>query len=217
MSHYNVRKKYIQFLKTSNTCVNYLEENNFRKLKSKSFIFQTGVINKFWQSWSFFWRTYWLAEVLGGIDIENKRIVPHNSTLSEKQAVYFLLNGTTGNSTEPYNEKTWGARKTLEKIALKMYQIDGSPFPTVPISIKGQNLLSAISLLGNSIDHLQIVRNCSVHLDTHTAIQCKSILPYYSYKVYKYPTDLLFANTLVDGKKTIISWHEELNTLLTLV
>lgn len=225
MSRYNVRKKHNKFLTAFDTGIEHLEEKNFNHLASKSFNFQTAVVNSIWQSWNSFWRTYWLAEILGGMDINNNKIPPYNPApppsllpaLSEEEAVSFLVNGKLGGRVKPWKEPTWGSIKTLSDISKNMYKIDGKLFPTIPISIKAQNISSAMSLLGNSVDHLQNIRNWSIHLSAYNAKQVSTISVYYSLPTYKYPTDLVFAKTIIDGKKAIVSWQEELTTLLTFV
>lgn len=215
--YYNVSKKYNKFINAFDTGIKYLEEKQFKSILSKAFIFETGIINLIWQSWNSFWRTYWLAEVLGGVDINNKKITPYSPGLSEEEAVSFLRTGVIGGRIKHSIEKSWGDISILTGVAKKMYQVDGKIIPTLPISIKAQNISSAISLLGNSLEHLQLVRNCSVHLDEFNAKRLTTILTYYSLPIYKYPTDLFFARTIADGKKAIISWQDELTTLLTLL
>lgn len=217
MSHYNVRKKHNKFVSTFDSGIKYLNERQFNAIPTKAFVFETGIINSIWQSWNSFWRTYWLAEILGGIDIRNKIIVPHAPTLSEEEAVSFLLTGTLGGRTKHSQEKSWGDIARLTGVAKNMYQIDGKIIPTIPISIKAQTISSAISLLGNSLDHMQLIRNCSIHLDEFNAKRVATILTYYSLPTYKYPTDIFFARTISDGKKAIISWQDELTTLLTFI
>ena len=214
MSPYNVRKKYIKFLTTFDNGIRYLEEKQFVTVPSKSFVFQSGVINSIWQSWNLFWRTYWLAEVLGGIDIQNNPIIPHASHLTEEEAVSFLHTGIVGGRKKHSEEKSWGDTPRLTGIAKKMYQLDGKLVPTIPISIKAQRISSIISLLGNSVDHLQLVRNCSIHLDEFNAKRMKTIIVYYAMPTSKYPTDFVFAKNIADGKKAIVSWKEELTTIL---
>ena len=215
MNHYNVRKKHNKFVTTFDTGIKYLEENQFATIASKSFTFQTGVVNSIWQTWNSFWRTYWLAEVLGGIDILNKPIVPFAPHLTEEEAVSFILTGVIGGKKKNSEEKSWGDIPRLTGIAKKMYQLDGKLVPTIPISIKAQTVSSAISLLGNSVDHLQLVRNCSIHLDEFNAKRIGTITAYYTLPTYKYPTDFVFAKNINDGKKAIVCWQEELTTLLS--
>jgi len=217
MSNYNVRKKYNKFINTFDKGIKYLEEKHFKSIASKALIFETGIINLIWQSWNSFWRVYWLSEILGGIDINNKKIIPYAPSLSEEEAVFFLINGAIGGRIKHSAETSWGDISRLTGIAKKMYQIDGKLIPTIPVSIKALNISSAVGLLGNSLEHLQLVRNCSVHLDEFNAKRVTTILTYYSLPSYKYPTDLFFAQKISDGKKAIISWQEELTTLLTLI
>jgi hypothetical protein len=217
MSSYNVRKKYNKFVSAFDSGIRYLDERQFPGVPTKAFIFQAGVINSIWQSWNSFWRTYWLAEVLGGYDLHNNVIVPYAPGISEEEAVSFLLTGVRGGRIKHSEEKSWGDISRLTSIAKTMYKIDGKVIPTIPISVKAQNVSSAMSLLGNSLLHLQLVRNCSIHLDEFNAKRIATILTYYSLPTYRYPTDLVFAPTISDGKRAIVSWQDELTTLLTFI
>src|ERR1700677_775837 len=144
MSRYNVSKKYNKFVNAFDSGIKFLEEKQFKSVASKAFIFETGVINSIWQSWNSLWRTYWLAEILGGFDLNNKVIVPYAPTLSEEEAVSFLLTGALGGRKKHSEEKSWGDIARLTGVAKNMYRIDGKIIPTIPVSIKAQNISSAI-------------------------------------------------------------------------
>lgn len=214
---YNVKKKFNKFTNTFETGIEYLNEGNFSSNGPKNFMFQTGIVNSIWQSWNSLWRTYWLAEIKGGIDIFNKPTTPYASHLTEEQAVFFLLKGVTGGHTNHWEEKTWGDVRWISAIAANMYRLDPTLIPALPIAQKAQTVSSVISLLGNSVNHLQLVRNCSVHLDEFNAQRLRSILVNYTIPNYKYPTDVMLSRSIADGKKAIVSWQEELNTLLTFI
>lgn len=214
---YNVKKKYNKFLNTFETGIELLNGDHFTSNAPKNFILQTGIVNSIWQSWNALWRSFWLAEIRGGIDMFNKQIIPYAAHLSEEQAVSFLIRGVIGGHTNHWEEKTWGDVRWISTMAANMYRLDPTLVPTLPIAQKGQTISSVISLLGNSVNHLQLVRNCSVHIDEYNAQRLRSILVHYTISNYKYPTDVMLSRNISDGKKAVISWQEELNTFLSFI
>lgn len=214
---YNVKKKLNKFTNTFDKGIEYLNENHYSTNASKNFIFQSGIVNLIWQSWNALWRTYWLAEIRGGIDIYNKPTIPYASNLTEEEAISFLLKGVIGGKTKHWEEKTWGDVKWISKVAANMYNLDPTLVPALPIAHKAQTILSVISLLGNSISHLQLVRNCSIHVDEFNVQKIRSILIHYTIPNFKYPTDVMLSKNTSDGKKAIVSWQEELNTILSFI
>ncbi len=216
MNQYNVQKKYKKFLLSFETNIQYLNEGNFSLDPKKQFQFHCSLVNTIWQSWNSFWRTYWLAEVIGGFNLYNNKIVsPYNSSLTEEQAIYLLLTGGLGGTKKHSDEKSWGDVAILTSVARKMFQLDGKLVPTLPISIKAERISAAISILGNAIQHMQLIRNCSIHIDEYNAKRVKSISAFYTLSSYKYPTDFVFATTLLDGKIAIKSWQDEMLAFLS--
>jgi hypothetical protein len=214
---YNVRKKYVKLISAFDKGVDFLKEKNLSANPKEEYLFRSGIINYIWQSWNQFWRAYWLAEIIGGIDIHNKKVNPYNPSLTENQAVYFLLKGTVGGAYNPSLEKSWGDYSIISNVARNMFKQDGKSIPTLSISIKALKISSVISLLGDSIKHIQAVRNYSVHMNEFNVKRLLKLKIYYHIPNFKYPTDFVFAVNKTDGKHAIMSWKDELFSFLSLI
>lgn len=217
---YSIRRKQRRFLKLSESCIN---DVNIRVLSNTSngfferekFIYSAGILNKIWQNWGSFWRTYWLVQLLGGIDKDNNKIPKNTSAVSkiENRAI-FQLNSILRNRNNPvgiingsYQEPTWGDRNDIEKLSLEFFS-----------SPSANSVSSAMSIYGNTVSHMQLVRNASIHLDRDNINRViTEVLPFYSLTSIKYPTDILFANDLSTGKIVIKSWIDDLNALLLFI
>ena len=184
----------------------------------KQFLLECGIINILWQSWCQFWRVYWLSLLMGGLDISGNKIVKHSSYLSEQHAVNYLKNGCSGDPLPHYREPTWGSRDTIEKIALRLYRLDPQLNPQVLVSKKANLVLSAVGLIGNSLDHFQLVRNASIHIDSHQMrSKVPTVYPYYSVSNVKYPTEILRSTKLEDNKIAYDSWRDDFKVMIELL
>jgi len=179
------------------------------------YIHSCGILNFIWQSWNHFWRIYWLAHVFGGRGYQ-KLII--RNTLGfpimpkDEGAAIFQIFTQSGFNTKRFkgtipfhNEPTWGSINTIEKIAMRF-------------STPGTQVLSALSVFGQSAEHLQAVRNCSIHIGKSGIVNLKShVLPYYSLSNFKYPTEIMYADELGSSKMAIVSWTDEILALLELI
>lgn len=202
---YSIRKQLLNFWKASNYCLSYL---NYDRIEEKQiYVYSSGVLNTIWQSWGRYWRTLWLAHLMGGLDRCNIIIVksasfPNYST--EEEAIHYLLH-LLGKRSRPigrisgsYQEPTWGDVDVIQNLSLK-------------IPIPGNDILNAFSVLGDAPKHLQIVRNASIHFNKDVIEELKiKIIPHYIISNIRYPTDIIFAKHLVTGKIAIKDWLDKL-------
>jgi len=208
---YFLRKKKVRFLQISNSSIahyNFTETDQLKK-----FIVATGLLNHVWQSWNQFWRAYWIAHIIGGRDLQNNKILPSHPHLSEPEALYYLLTltgkkkkGSTGFVHSSHEESTWGNIKTIQDLVIHI--------PSESINVN--NVLNAASFFGNTINHLQIIRNAQIHISTSNMKKLVSVIPYYVIASQpQYPHDILEARELVSGKVAIRVWIEDMNSFLT--
>jgi len=208
---YFLRKKKVRFLQISNSSIahyNFTETDQLKK-----FIVATGLLNHVWQSWNQFWRAYWIAHIIGGRDLQNNKILPSHPHLSEPEALYYLLTltgkkkkGSTGFVHSSHEESTWGNIKTIQDLVIHI--------PSESINVN--NVLNAASFFGNTINHLQIIRNAQIHISTSNMKKLVSVIPYYVIASQpQYPHDILEARELVSGKVAIRVWIEGMNSFLT--
>lgn len=212
---YSVQSKYSRFCKLADKYSGIISDisNDHYLEKNKRHIYLSGVINSLWQTWNDFWRAFWLANLFGGIDIRRNLITPIPSILrprsSEPEAMYYLLHvlgqrkNSVGSISGSYQEATWGDRNQIEKLTLKLKG-------------PGDSILSAMAIYGNSIYHLQLVRNASIHLDRDNFTRVKNeLMPYYIHPAIKYPTDFLFSTNLSTGRTAYIDWVDNLKVFIT--
>ncbi len=221
---YTIKKRFARFICLTNSC--FVNLDNIKVLKTKEeFIYCSGTLNGIWQYWNSFWRTYWLANILGGLDIRGNILSPISSITSnrkkENEILYFLLHilgkkkNDNGAIVGTYQEATWGDRKNIEKISLGLSQLMTSQgFNQYTSSYS--NILSLIGIFGDTIDHLQIVRNATIHLDKDNVKLLKNtVVPNYLIYDIKYPTDILFAEDLSTGKVAYKNWIENLQGFMS--
>lgn len=210
--YYSIRKQFIKFYLTCETGALILKSLSFDK--KKNFIFSSGTLNYIWQSWCRFWRTFWLAHILGGENLKKNYINPYLINKSEDEAIYFLLHllgkrrSASGRIAGSHQEPTWGNIKVIEEIA--------SEIANRNISNKGTHVLNCLSALGDTPRHFQIVRNASIHLDKQGYENVKRIMPYYVIAAFDYPTEILFCRELKTGKVTYQNWADDLITVIEL-
>lgn len=209
---YSIRRQFIKFYITCENGSSILKSLSFDK--KKNFIFSSGTLNYIWQTWCRFWRTFWLAHILGGENLKRNYIRPYLTNKSEDEAIYFILYllgkrpAASGRISGSYQEPTWGDIKVIEKIAIEIANLN--------ISNVGTHVLSCFSALGDTPRHFQIVRNASIHLDKDGYENVRRILPYYVISDFDYPTEILFCKELITGKLAYQNWADDLITVIEL-
>lgn len=206
---YSVRKQFLSFWRTSNHSLHDLTSisRGGKALDDRQvYIYSSGILNIIWQSWNNFWRTLWLAYIMGGIDINKRKINPVDPSYNRNDAIRCLgkvlgWKYKTG-AIPSYKEPKWGDIENIKKLSLK-------------ISPPGSNILSAFSVLGNAPKHLQIVRNAAIHLDKDAMENLRQdVIPYYTVSKIKYPTEIIYAKELATDKIAIKYWVDELVAFL---
>lgn len=213
---YLLRRRYRKFCKLSYeyyalaTAIN----NNLNLGNRTKYLYLSGIINSLWQTWNGYWRTFWLANLLGGIDFQQNIIYPVPCTVIDSKSLeghaLFYLMYILGKKRKPvgcisasYQETTWGAREQIEKLA---YQLRGPQ----------DKILSAMAVYGDVISHLQIVRNAAIHLDKDNLNKIKTeVMPFYVETSIEYPTDMLFFTRLPNGRSAFEDWLDNLKVFLT--
>lgn len=106
------------------------------------------------------------------------------------------------------SEPAWGASYSLGEISTYYQNFYNE------ISF----LTGGLSIMGNVLDHIQIVRNAAIHLNQSTCNKLNSVSPYYAFNHrVNYPTDYMFARELRTGKVAIQYWIDEVNALAQLM
>lgn len=209
---YRLRQRRTRFSQISQASVDLYDFSERSHIKK--YIFATGVLNQIWQSWNYFWRSYWLAYVIGGKDLQNHRIIsPIYPYYRESQALYYLLTllgkrkaNSQGSIIGSYQEATWGDFIVLQNLAsqLSSHHTDIA------------RVLSAFTLFGDSVQHFQIVRNAQVHISTSNMDKIiHTVVPSYviSSKI-KYPHEILEARKLRSARPAINDWIYDMDQFL---
>ena len=150
--------------------------------------------------------------------MNKRKMTPLYPKFDVSEALHYLCHDILGRKKYPnnritssYQEPTWGDIDIVQNLSQG----------TIKKGIKdpGNGILNALSVLGNSPKHLQIVRNTAMHLNKDTMKEMKYIVGYYRLSLAKtrYPTDILFSQDLATGKVAIKSWIDEMVAFLQLI
>lgn len=212
---YSIRKEFIKFTTCSDYCIELLGKDIYKKMQSdqkKLFICSSGFINLLWQAWNKFWRTYWLANIFGGLDINKNLILPQEKFINENYSVSWLSN-LLRNGKKPasfknikqFSEPTWGSERSLSILS----NIYNTP---------GNKIIGVLSVYSKTIEHFHIVRNASIHLSISSINELINLVsPHYIISKINYPTDIIFSKRILGNKIAIVNWKEELIALIKLV
>ncbi|KPN73772.1 hypothetical protein [Neisseria sp. 74A18] len=146
---------------------------NLNNTSSKeSLIYCSGLINTIWNRWNYFWRSYWIANSIGGIDLYNRSIVPiknNSRRYTDLQACHYIIKHVIQGRRHLFGEEllgshqeiTWGDPNKIEEIASKFLNISTiSSFHSGQMSI----ILNLLPLYKIDIMHCQKIRNVYMHL-----------------------------------------------------
>ena len=202
---YSIKKQQQKFYKNVFRVLLFPDLSKVSYFQSYSYF--SGVINIFWQSWNYFWRTFWLAHIKGGEFFNSSRIIGSNSNLDENEAIHYLLHlmgkrrRRTGRITGSYAEPTWGDANLIQTLSTN-YNHPSRNFT---------NVQNAFTVFGTTVKELQIVRNACIHSDKDTLNKIKTdIFPYYIIQRNCNPKEIIFAEEIGNGKKAINKWKDEL-------
>ena len=218
---YSIKKGFISFYRCGDFIFNELsnQKSTFEALDNspdsiikakRIYIYSSGLLNYFWHSWNRFWRVYWLCHIIGGKDFNNNRVIG-SRRYSEPEALFYMLfllgkrHTAHGRVSGSYQEPTWGDIKIIEDLSIRLFG-------------PGSKILSALSVFGDTVKHLQWTRNASIHIDNNNVNKIKYyIIPHYNITRIKYPTDVLFSRCLTNNKITFKSWIDELRSFLLMI
>lgn len=181
-------------------------------------LISSGVINSFWQEWNKLCRAYWECFIFGG-DLSSsshvisaRTVVPINVSSNKGKTIYNFLEPTNRSwrvkcpkgSLSESQEPPWGSKRSLSEISsfyLRYYR-------------EINQLTGGLSMIGDVIEHVQIVRNAAIHMNGSTCELVKNIYPSYAFsRKIEYPTDYLYGIEVRTGKKAIHYWIDEITTL----
>lgn len=215
---YTVAKQYNRFYVKSNYVLNIA--NQYKDKNKLNYIVNTGLLNYLWQAWNNFWKYFWLAYLLGGNDLKNNTIrsIPILTGKSHSEAIHFVLyllgkrRNPVGSIHGSYLEPTWGDSKNIINICTSNLPINSDIYNI------SHRVLNALSVLGDTPQHFQKVRNCSIHPDKDTIDIIKnSVLPRYRIRNMKYPTDILFSKELFTDKLAFKHWVDDLTAVIKVI
>lgn len=235
---YSIRKNYLKFNSEVNFSLSLLKIKNEQNQevfidqaiedKKQVYMQSAAVTNQIWQSWNSYWRNYWLTHFYGGMGLNS--LIPFNnlningasSKMNEEEAIYLILKEANWNfnryivaskRVKHFQEPTWGDTKTITKIASAFISNQ------VGVQLAGDRVMAALSVLKDSPEDLQLVRNCSIHLSKASMLEVKANLtPKYSISTFKYPTEILYSNRIsTQPQMALIYWTDELVTFLNLL
>lgn len=175
----------------------------------------TGIVNFMWHAWISFWRHYWLAHVIGGCGPSGNRVPGIGASLTVEEALAEMrilakrplkrngrlvraLNGS-------HEELTWGDLKVIQDIAISL----SANYATL------SSVLSAASLHGSSVEHLQIIRNAHVHPSKSNVARIQSIAPFYVVAgTCSRPSEIVYATEMSSGKRAFSHWMDSLSDFI---
>jgi hypothetical protein len=214
----NISKSYRSIFNASNYFIQKVAP--YASPSKDNFIITTGYLNYYWQSWNKFWRSFWLAYIIGGFDLSRVPINPHpllpGATSSE--AIHYLLfllgkkRVPHGSVRGSFEEPTWGDLSIIRNIAAYSHPT-GSAIADISLKVIG-----ALNVLGDTPKHFQKVRNCSIHLDHDNMHDLNiSVKPHYVIRSINYPTDIIFSREIITGKKAVQHWVDELLAVISII
>lgn len=179
-----------------------------RPTNSEAIIWSTGLLNHLWQAWCCFWRYYWLAYVQGGRDAGGSIIRGAYPGVSEAEAIYQMLvlagkrrAGSYGAISSSHQEATWGDIQRIQDIANGLL----SSYPSLSY------VQSAASLHGQSIAHLQIIRNSQTHPSRSGQANTLMLAPHYLVRSSRFtPSELIYSREIRSGRVAILHWIESI-------
>lgn len=175
--------------------------------KEEQFLISSSLLNFIWNSWSSFWRDYWIVYTTGGIDIAKKIVVGIHPDLDCSQACAYVnqyarirYRYSYGDRITHFSEPTWGDTSIITNIASGLV----SNIPQMSY------LISLIPIYKNELDDFQKIRNSFIHLNKNAIKQLDMMRPNYIFAPNQSILDIL--NTKRLGK-TNICFYSMLDTM----
>jgi hypothetical protein len=172
----------------------------------------TGIVNYMWHAWISFWRHYWLAHVIGGCGVSGIRVQGISPSLTTQEALTHMrvlanrpLQKKGGLIQGSHQELTWGDLRIIVDIASSLSG-----------NYAGLNsVLAAASLHGNSVEHLQIVRNAHVHPSESNVARIRQIASFYVVpSTCSRPSEIIYSTEMNSGKQAFSYWMDSLSDFI---
>ena len=133
-----------------------------------------GIINFIWNNWNEFWKNYWLCYLIGGVDVNRKRVIALRPNLSRDEALsllceanlYLRLNNTPSKIIKYFKLPTWGGDKEISNIALA-FGVDSPFYPSI------------LSHYSQVLKDFRLARNTLIHMTRESVGDLKTILSRY--------------------------------------
>ena len=152
--------------------------NGYKNYSNReTLIYSSGLINLIWNRWNSFWRNYWIANVIGGIGLDKKKLLPLKlyADYSNLQVLCLMkdISNSTGSIKHKYGnslkggheEITWGDAKKITNICSNLIK-HSSDFGLSTMQIDKLDLIiSLLSTYKIYLDHCQQIRNTYMHLN----------------------------------------------------
>lgn len=172
---------------------------------------QEGLISSLWQAWCLYCKNIFFGSIRGAITTNGQHIdTPQYLQLTDYELFYVakLLGDnkvvTQVKQAKPQNEPTWG---DVNKLSLIFTHSN------TPNSNYVSSPLSSSSLLKD----LQMVRNASAHITSHTIKNIKDARVRYSFTKFNHPSDTIFWVEPVSKDYLWKAWIDEIKLISSIM
>ena len=208
----NLAKKRVRFIYISQKYNKLYQKSCSGEQNHEMFLVVTsGTLNFIWHNWNLFWRNFWLAHLIGGIDLYNKPFHGLFPNYDEQQALYQLLVYLQKRKPNPgaringtYQEATWGDPNIIIKLAVEL----------MPSYSYMNYLVSLMSYYIQPIRHLQTVRNSLIHLTHHNIKQLFNLARHYRFQPGQKIIYITFAREIGTAEIAVNYWLNKMEGLL---
>ena len=171
----------------------------------------SGILNIIWNNWNLFWRNFWVAHLIRGVNFCNKPFYGLCPNYDEQQALYQLLVYLNKRRPNPgariagsYQEATWGDPNIIIKLAVELR-----------FSYSYMNYLASLmSHYIQPIEHFKIVRNSLIHLNHYNIKEIFNLKSYYRFHALEKIIFIPFAREIVSNELAINYWLNNMKGLL---
>ena len=184
----------------------------YRASKNKNIVVTSGTLNYIWNLWNSFWRYYFMAYAIGGIDCGKKKIKGFKSTFRQNEIACFYQciknkgKYTLGKSIKYYYEITWGDPNVICAL-LSSSQVN---IPTA------NYVLGLIGTYRDDILDFQKIRNSFIHMNTFGLGELeRAVLPRYRLKSGQETINILDSVSLSSNGECFRTLLDSMNACLS--
>lgn len=180
--------------------------------KEEQLLISSSLSNFIWNSWSTFWRNYWIVYIRGGIDLSKQKVTGLHPELNISQACAFANQYKNSYNRSkyryadticPYNEPNWGDSSLITNIASEFLNIQSMGY-----------LVSLIAEYKNELDDFQKIRNSFIHINNNSINQLQLLKPHYIFTSRQPIIDILNAKRFGTTKICFYSVLDSMSGLL---